>query len=366
MTAVVGLSQESPGPAAVRAAVRAACAGHEPHVVVVFATHGHDPQIVVDAARDVTAAHVVGCAASGVLAGEVEVEDGPAVVALGLGGDERLQAFLAGGPTEVPAPVDQGLAVLFTDGYSRHPDELVREAQSAWPGWTVAGAVTTGPEGAFPAHRWLDDEVSAGGLAGVLVGGPAIVGVTQACRPVGPVHTVSRASGRVVAEIDGRRAFDVFAERARPLLDDLGRAAQSVLLAVPDDPEDRDVEDGYVVRGILRFDPDRGLLALSSPLVEGMRLRFAVRDAYAAREDLRRVVADAERRLEGRRPRYGFYFTGAGRGRALYGVEDHDVAYLRSTLGEFPLIGAFTGGEIGPASLRPRLHLFAGVLAVVP
>ena len=201
----------------------------------------------------------------------------------------------------------------------------------------------------------------------------AVVGRVDLANDVGGVgdrieHITfeARASGRVVAEIDGRRAFDVFAERARPLLDDLGRAAQSVLLAVPDDPEDGDVEDGYVVRGILRFDPDRGLLALSSPLVEGMRIRFAVRDAYAAREDLRRVVGDIERRLEGRRPRYGFYFTGAGRGRALYGVEDHDVAYLRSTLGEFPLLGAFTGGEIGPAALRPRLHLFAGVLAVVP
>src|SRR5215470_11940308 len=366
MTAVVGLSQESPGPAAVRAAVRSACAGHEPRVVVVFATHGHDPRVLLDAARDVAAARVVGCAASGVLAGAVEIEDGPAVVALALGDDEPIEPFLAGGPTDVPAPAGPGLAVLLADGYGRHPDEVLREAQGAWPGWNLAGAVTTGPEGAFPAHRWLDDEISAGGLAGLLVGAPALVGVTQACRPVGPVHTVTRASGRVVAEIDGRRAFDVFADRARPLLDDLGRAAQSVLLAVPDDPEDREVEEGYVVRGILRFDPDRGLLALSSPLVEGMRLRFAVRDAYAARADLQRVVADVERRLEGRRPRYGFYFTGAGRGRALYGVEDHDVAYLRNTLGEFPLIGAFTGGEIGPAALRPRLHLFAGVLAVVP
>src|SRR5262249_3764559 len=280
MTAVVGLSPESSGPAAVRAGARAACAGHDPRVVVVCATRGQDPQVLLDAARDVPVAHVVGCAASGVLAGDVEIEDGPAVVALALGGDEPLEAFLARGPTEVTAPADHGLAVLLADGYGRHPDELVREAQSAWPGWNVAGAVTTGPEGAFPAHRWLGDVGSAGGLAGLLAGAPALVGVTQACRPVGPVHTVSRASGRVVAEIDGRRAFDVFAERARPLLDDLGRAAQSVLLAVPDDPEDRDVEEGYVVRGILRFDPDRGLLALSSPLVEGMRLRFAVRDGY--------------------------------------------------------------------------------------
>lgn len=368
LTAAVALAQEPSGPAAARAAVATACAdlGQPAEVVLVFATHRHDPRAVLESARQTTTAHVLGCAASGVLAGQQEVEDGPAIAAMALGGDESLVPFLGGGPAEVAVAVERGTAIIFADGYTRHPDELVREAQSAWPGFDLAGAVTTGSEGAYPAYRWLDGELAATGLAGLLVGAPAVVGVTQACKPVGPVHEVTRASGRVIAEIDGRPAFEVFADRARPLLDDLSLAAQSVLLAVPDDPDDTAIIEGFVVRGVLQFDPDRGLLAVSSPLAEGLHFRFAVRDAWTARADLQRMVQGVERRLGSRPPRLGLYFTGAGRGRSLYGVDGHDVAFLRSSLGDVPLIGLFTGGEIGPAALRSRLHLFAGVLAVIP
>jgi small ligand-binding sensory domain FIST len=366
--AAVALSRDPGTPAAVRAVIAGASAqlGAPAGAVILFASHGHDPAALVDAAVESTAAPVLGCSASGLVAGNLEIEEGPAVAALVLGTDEPVAPFLAASPARVTAPAAPGLALLFTDGYGQHPDRLAAEAASAWPGWDLAGAVTTGPDGAFPAHRWLGDELSATGVAGLHVHAPALIGVTQACRPVGPVHTVTRASGRVVAELDGRPAFSVFAERARPLLDDLGRAAQTVLLAVPDDPDDTRVESGYVVRGVLHFDPERGLLALSSPLAEGARLRFAVRDAFAARADLQRMVGDVATRLGGRRPRYGFYFAGAGRGRDLFGVDDHDVAYLRSALGDFPLVGLFTGGELGPAGRSARLHLFAGVLAVVP
>jgi small ligand-binding sensory domain FIST len=184
-----------------------------------------------------------------------------------------------------------------------------------------------------------------------------VVAVTQGCQPVGPVHTVTRADGLVVAAIDGRPAFTVFAERARPILDDLGRAAQTLFLAV---------EDEAVIRGVLKFDPDRGLIATSNPIAQGARFRFAVRDGWAARADLRRTAADVAQKLDGRPPRAGFYFQSAGRGRALFGVEDHDVSYLRSALGDFPLIGLGGGGELGPAAGQTRLHLFAGVLAVIP
>jgi small ligand-binding sensory domain FIST len=370
LTAAVALALEPSGSAAARSAVTSACAdlGRPARLVLVFATHRHDPRAVLESARHATDAHVLGCATSGVVAGDLEVEDGPAIAAMALAGDddETLRPFLGGGPAEVAAAADRGTAIILADGYSRHPDELVREAEAAWPGWNLAGAVTTGEGGAFPAYRWLDGELASTGLAGLLVGAPAVVGVTQACTPVGPVHEVTRARGRVIAEIDDRPAFAVFADRARPLLDDLGLAAQSILLAVPDDPADAAVTVGFVVRGILQFDPDRGLLAVSSPLEEGMRFRFAVRDPWAARADLRRMVVDVERRLDARPPRLGFYFNGAGRGRSLYGVDGHDIAFLRSSFGDVPLIGLFTGGEIGPAAVRTRLHLFAGVLAVIP
>jgi small ligand-binding sensory domain FIST len=91
-----------------------------------------------------------------------------------------------------------------------------------------------------------------------------------------------------------------------------------------------------------------------------------VRDAGAARADLCRTVEVVARGRERRPPRLGFYFCCAGRGRALFGVEDHDPAYIHAHLGQFPLVGFFGGGEIGPGRGAARLHLFSGVLALVP
>src|SRR5947209_3082253 len=103
LVAAVGLAEEPSGPAAARGAVAAACAqlGVAARAVVVFATHGHDPRALAQAACAATEAHVLGCVASGVIAGGQEVEDGAAVAAMALGGDAPLVPFFLGGPAEV-------------------------------------------------------------------------------------------------------------------------------------------------------------------------------------------------------------------------------------------------------------------------
>jgi small ligand-binding sensory domain FIST len=173
------------------------------------------------------------------------------------------------------------------------------------------------------------------------------------------VHRVTASRGQVIARLDGRPAFEVFAERARPLLDDLPRAAQTIFLAVDDSAR---AADDWTIRGLIAFDPEKGLLAASAPIPVGTRLRFALRDPASARDDLRRMLDDVKRRLddEGRRARAALWFASAGRGRSLFGVPDHDVAFIRDALGPVPLIGLIGGSEIA----RGRLHVFSGVLVL--
>jgi small ligand-binding sensory domain FIST len=350
---------EAAGAEAVGAAVGAV--GGAAHTVVVFAAgHAEAGDVLAGARRAARGARVVGCTAAGVLSGAGEHEDGPAVVALALAGGEPAQPYFVGEPADLAPPDGRGLALAFADGYSMHPEELARGLAEALPGWIVAGGVATGEGDIYPAHRFLDDEVGADGVAGLLLRAEAQLTVTQGCRPIGATYLVTHAHGRVLERLDGRPAFEVFADRARPLLDDLPRAAQVLFLAVTDGDVD------FTLRGLVGFDPDRGLLASSEPIPEGARLRFAVREPGAARADLRGAVADLARRLEGRPPRAGFYFCCAGRGRGLFGVSDHDVAYIQGALGRFPMAGFFGGGEIGPGQAGARMHLFSGVLAVIP
>jgi small ligand-binding sensory domain FIST len=373
LTAAAGLCRNQDVAAAAHGAVASAvdALGRPPHTVVTFTSARYaDPRPVVAAARKAArGARVVGCAAQGVIAGAREHEDETAAACLALGGDASVSPFLTVEPASLARdPGERGLGLLFADGYSHHPDDLADALGTALPGYRLAGGLASGPEGLYPAHRWLDGEVSAAGTAGLLLAGvEPTVAVTRGLRALGPVHRVTAARGQVIATLDGRPAFEVFAERARPLLDDLPRAAQSVFVAVGEPGDERDpIEEHYALRGLLRFDPERGLLAVSEAVPEGTRVRFAMREPHAARQDLVRTVAAVSRQCAA--PRFGFYFCCAGRGRGLFGVDDHDVAYIHAHLGAFPLVGFFGGGEIGPGRPgRPsRMHLFAGVLALVP
>lgn len=382
----VGLSRQHDGASAAREAVELALRrlGDDAATVLLFATTAYaDPRPLVDAASEAAGdARLVGCTAAGVLTNEAEIEDEPGVAALALGDAIVARPFAFAGQdaaaviARATAGLAPGLVALLADGYSTNPDRLAGAIAGALPATLpLVGGLATGPAGVAPAYRFLDGEISSHGAAGLVIAAPAepLVGVAHGCRPVSPVMTVTSARGNVIATLDHRPAFEAFASVARPLLDDLPRAAQTVFLAVPaaahshdQRADDRWDDTGFVVRGLLRFDPERGLLASSEPLADGTPVRFVLRDAVAARAELHRVLDDLVRRLDGRTPRFGLYFDCAGRGRALFGVDDHDVSFVQSALGRFPLCGMFGGGEIGPLRGACRLNLFSGVLALVP
>jgi small ligand-binding sensory domain FIST len=64
-------------------------------------------------------------------------------------------------------------------------------------------------------------------------------------------------------------------------------------------------------------------------------------------------------------PAFGLYFDCVSRGSGLYGMPDHDSAYIGQSLGQVPVAGFFTGFEIGPMGDRTGLLQYCGVLALI-
>ncbi|MSP16670.1 MAG: hypothetical protein EXR73_08705 [Myxococcales bacterium] len=365
----VGVSL-SPERAAAREAVASAVArlGEPATGLVLFVSRAHgDPRALLAAARrEAPTAMLAGCTVSGVLTGEAEVEDGPGVVAMAFAGAYPIRSFALGDPNvALPPLADEqatGLAILLADGYSAHPEQLAQQLARGLPArMPLVGALASAVKGHKPAHRFVDDALVTSGGVGLVVAGAegALVGVAGGCMAIGPAHRVTAAKGTIVETLNDQPAFAVFAEAARPLLHDLATAAQTVFLG-------EEIEGGRIIRGITGFDPERGLLASTEPIAEGATLRFLVRDARAAREELRTVATRIAKQLGGRPPRWGLYLASAARGRALYGLDDHDVSILQGTLGTFPLAGAFVGGELAAVGGTMRLQVFSGVLAVAP
>jgi small ligand-binding sensory domain FIST len=396
LRAGVGVSRDKRGRAAAfEAASRAmARAGSEPaRLCLCFATPDHRAGMgsLLGAVGQITRApHVVGCSAAGVLTGEGELE-----------GDSSVGVLVASGPTLearpllVPAPVEPGLALsaaieralgapeqpeppssagrvagpgervvllTFAGNLGPRPSELLAALGAAVPkNWIIGGGAVGGVDG---GDVWLDGRVAPGGLAGLQISGAprVVVGLAHGCRPVGQPLTITRARGNLILELDGRPAFEPFARLCRePLLADLRRAASFVFAGLPTGGAGR---GEYLVRSFVGFDPGAGVLAVSEAVEEGQTLTFLLREAQRARRDLEEMLAEVRAGLGGAQPAFGIYVNCAGRGAGLYGVPDHDTAYIRRALGEFPLLGFFSSAEIVPLGGRPRLEMFTGVLCV--
>lgn len=385
----VGLSAQQDAHYAALEATRAALAqagSATAHFALVFATtaHGANYSLLLRTVREVAQARdVVGCSAGGVLTLAGEIERAPAVAVLVVSADTlssrrffvpqlRGHAYEVGeevGKAARPSLGTDNLLVMFPDTYNFHPVPFFAGLARAVPHLPVVGGGASEDGTIGETFQFCGDTVGNNAVSGILLSGhfSHTVAVSQSCQPISPVYTVTKAQGNVIYELDGRLAFTVFTEVVRPpLLEDLRRAAAFVLVGLPVDPAAPHLASGeYVVRHIIGFDPPQGAIAVAEEVRPGQRLLFTLRDATGARADLKRTLAAQAEQWQGRSPAFGLYFNCVGRGSGLYGFPDHDTSYIKQYLGEFPLIGFFTGCEIAPVQRRSALHQYSGVLTLI-
>ncbi len=355
--------------------------GTEPDVAAVFASPQHR-----DAFGDMAAAInrmlrprvFVGTTAVAVLGGSREVEDAPAI---GLWAGRlavrprpvRLQATrtasgiaLQGLSASTFEPGDALL--LLADPFSLPVDAII-DALAAFEmpeasetlSVPVVGGMASAANTPGGNRLVLDDEVmSSGGVGVVLPGGVATrTVVSQGCRPIGDPMIVTRAEGNLVMEIAGRPALD--------RLDDLVRAADAeersllasgLQIGIAIDEHRATFERGdFLVRGVVGADRLQRALAVGDRVEVGTTIQFQVRDAVAADEDLRAMLADATGDA-------ALVFTCNGRGQRLFGEPDHDARVVHDTLGSPALAGMFCAGEFGPIGGRSFVHGFTASVLV--
>lgn len=316
-------------------------------------------------------AKVIGCSAVSVIAGNDELEGDPAIAVLVVDG-MRARALLVDDddPTATardieqlgqPASDDNALLLALADPAAFHP-AVLPYIDRMYPGVPVIGGGAAG-------HRTFvmaEGAASSRGTAFAMLSSPSapLIAVSQGCRPFAPNLTITRAQGNLILEIDNRPAYEVFKELVGDTLMGDPEEVSSVVFAALGCGET--LAEGYVVRGLVGFEPQMGIIAVGDRVHDGQPMTFALREGNAAREEHDRTLAHLARRLEGRKPAFGLYFDCAGRGRSLYGFPGIDVAYIRRHLGEFPLAGMFSAFELAPLSGINEVHMFSGVLAVWP
>lgn len=391
VSVVVGSGSSTTSSAAhgVAAAARAAAAdldGRPCDLAIVFVTG--DLASAAEAVLDVideelAPAQTVGCTASGIVAGSEELSAGPAVVVWAIALDDGASVEVA----EVSAEqLDTGIAVrgvpeadesgptsavvLLVDPAQLPLDVTLRAFEERLPGVPVIGGVASlipRPEAPLLCRPGVRGNA---GLALRFRGVDVLPCVSQGARPLGPELVVTAGGAGAIHRLDGRPAIDVLRETINGLPDDDRIQIQHGLLlgvAVGDRSDhgiDESPADHYIVRGLAAADTETGAVAIGAPVEVGQAVRLHVRDPETASKDLidalrlRRAAAGSAR-IAG-----ALAFTCNGRGREMFGFDDHDADTIQHELGPVPLAGMVSAGEIGPVGGRPFAHSFTATVAV--
>jgi small ligand-binding sensory domain FIST len=312
---------------------------------------------------------LVGATGIAVVGGAREVEDDPAV------------ALWAGRLAAPPRPVrvtaartPSGVAlgglsadtcgpgevlVLLADPFSLPIDDVVAMLGQLDPPVVVVGGAASAARGPGGNRLVLDGEVATDGAVGVVL--PAAVAtalvVSQGCRPVGDPMIVTAADRNRLLALAGRPALDrleALARAADP--DERTRLAEGLHLGIAVDEHRATFGRGdFLVRNLIGVDQTSGALVTTEEVPVGTTVQFQVRDADAADDDLRALLAEAS---AGGLADGALLFTCNGRGQRLFGEPDHDAEAVAEALRSDALAGMFCAGEIGPVDDRSFVHGF--------
>jgi small ligand-binding sensory domain FIST len=326
---------------------------------------------------------IAGCSTSGVLTSGGEVEGGHGIAALVLSSDQmECRPFLfkpfQERESEIGAQLarlaeagaaSSALTALFPDTYHGQAQRLL-EALHDERGFTpVVGAGASESGVAQATYQLSAEGIAKNAVAGVHFSGSfqAHIEITQGCQPITEPMVITKATRNYIYEINERPALEVFAGLLKgPLAEDLRRALTVLFVGLPADRLINSVAPGkYLVRNIIGIDPNKGILGVAEEVSEGEAMIFAMRDGRRAREDLSQMLQRQKDNLGGRKPAFGFYFNCCARGSSLYGIPGIDSAYIKQTLGDFPLIGMFGGYELAPLGRANHLFAYTGVLALI-
>lgn len=377
----VGLSRAADPVAAADEASAAARAmlgvPDSPTLVVMFAS----PDLCAQADRllervheTLAPEHLIGSMGEAIIAEGLEIEDGPALVvwAALLPGVEVIPFRLVARPlgeglgvlgwpdalTDAPAG-SVGPVIMLADPFSFPADGLLAELHDEPAAPVIVGGMASGGRGPGE-HRLFagTDVLLEGAVAVALRGSEAVMVVSQACMPIGPEMVVTAAEGSSVMELAGMPALEKLEEVVNALEPaERALAVEGLMAGLVIDENTPDYERGnFLVRPIHGGDRDSGALVLGENPRIGQTMRFHVRDAHSADEDLRAALRVARRQMGAASPAGALLFSCNGRGTRMFAEPNHDAVAVSQELSDIPVAGLFCNGEIGPVRGRSFLH----------
>lgn len=314
---------------------------------------------------------VIGCTAEGIIGRDREIEQryGISVLAGHLP-DVELRPFLLEASEwqetlatseaftdAVGAPAETDLFVTLADPFSTPMDDVLDAFNTSYANLPVIGGMASGSRRPGGNALISSERVVDAGVVGLAFAGSLDVDVvvSQGCRPIGPVYTVTESHENIIRAIDSEPPLELFQKLAETLSnDDRLLLKQGLFVGRAIDSSKETLGRGdFLIRNVAGVDPDSGALAVQGQVGEGEKIQFHVRDAQTAEEDLAMMLAPHSLFDP---PSGALLFSCNGRGTRLYDRPNGDVSTIQGVIGEVDLAGFFCAGEIGPIGGRNFLH----------
>lgn len=324
---------------------------------------------------------LIGCAGESVAGGELEIENEPAISLWSASlPDASLVPFhlefertpdgvvSTGWPTELESSLDDVRAVfLLGEPFSTAIDPIIERLQTDLPGVPLIGGMASGGRGPGENGLFLNDEQVGFGAVGVMVrGGPQIESVvSQGCRPIGQNFIVTKAQDNLVQELGGKPAM----ERLQEIFTELPERDQELVQQGPhlgivmNEYQEKFELGDFLISNVVGVDQESGAVAIGNRIRVGQTVRFHVRDAQTAHEELHALLSRCVASKESA-PAAALLFSCNGRGTRLFPGANHDAGSIQKRFNNVPLTGFFAQGELGPVGDRNYIHGYTASIAV--
>ena len=358
--------------------------GETPDLSFIFVSHHHRGsfhELAAQIQQRLNSKVLLGCAGESVAGGELEVENEPALsLWSAVLPEARLLPFhlefertpdgivSTGWPTELESSLDDVRAVfLLGEPFSTAIDPIIERLSADLPGVPLIGGMASGGRGPGENGLFLNDEQVGFGAVGVMVqGGPHIESVvSQGCRPIGQNFIVTKAEGNLVQELGGKPAMD----RLQEIFVDLSERDQELVQQGPhlgivmNEYQDKFELGDFLISNVVGVDKKSGAVAIGNRVRVGQTVRFHVRDAQTAHEELHALLARCVDHAE-TAPAAALLFSCNGLGTRLFPGANHDAGSIQKRLNTVPLTGFFAQGELGPVGGRNYIHGYTASIAV--
>lgn len=119
----------------------------------------------------------------------------------------------------------------------------------------------------------------------------------------------------------------------------------------------------FLISNVVGVDNETGAVAIGNRVRVGQTVRFHVRDAQTAHEELHALLTRSVESSDAA-PGAALLFSCNGRGTRLFPGANHDAGSIQKRLNTVPLTGFFAQGELGPVGGKNYIHGYTASIAV--